>query len=182
MLLLLTILATSYSLSFAKPGPCPAVKLATVSDPSKMVGFWYQPFQSWPPNVPLEYKCVTSSWSNWNPTTGSITWIDDFVLMNNTKLTNNGTMARHTNDSSWLITDNEGSFQTFILNYVENENIFFYTCGEQNGGKNHTNAAFVFTRDLKNYWTYWWRVFVTVVVNKLYDLDLITVPYNDCPK
>lgn len=184
MLFILTILATSYTLSLAAPGPCPTVNLANVTDPAKLGGRWIEPWMSWPQNVSLTIKCNNVTLSGWNPATGTFSWTGNVALMNNTKEAVSGTMKRTANNATWEITVNGHTQKStaVVLDYVEDKYAFYFTCIEENGGKNHTELAYVYTRDLKDYWSYWLRMFLTVLANKLQYLNMVGIPYNDCPK
>lgn len=182
MLLFITLLAVSCSLSLAAPGPCPPIKLANVTDPAKLTGTWYEPWSSWPKDEPVVFKCITVSWSGWNPTTGTMKTANNFAFLNNTKFTVDATVTKQGNNAIWEVVRGEKKSTAYILDYVEDKSVIFYTCEEQNAGKNHTESAYVFTRDLKHYVSSWWRFFVTALANKLQYLNMVVISYDDCPK
>lgn len=182
MLFVLTVLIAYCSLSLAAPGPCPKVTPRPMKDPAKLMGFWYQPWQTQMPND-KPYMCATTTFSNWDPTKGTFDALAMEYTANNTKVPWSGSFTRKTSyNCTWSIVSGADSIDGYILDYTENNHMFLYSCMEENGGKNHTEIAYVFTRDLSNYWSHWWRVFVTAVANKLYYLNLMSITYDDCPK
>lgn len=182
MLLFLTILTTtSFTLTLAAPGPCPKVKLAIVTEPATLMGTWYQPWMSWPHGQPLPYKCITSTWSNWNVTSGEFDWSDNLIFQNNSQVTVNRTLTRQDNNATYIVTDNQGQSTLQIIDYLPLQNIFWYTCVEHDGGLSHTEIGYVFTRDLEYLDTYWVQTMLAAAKNRLFYLNLVAVPFDNCP-